>query len=592
MIEKNLHTGNTVFYSTANAGYAIYAATSLLTVRDHISGASLYLLSSGLSDKEKRILDENDIKYMELDLSNLFTKTWDYPIECYYIFAGPEIFSKEGYEYSVYIDGDVLCMNNPLSFKYSVKAIAGVASAGEHGNYAEIFGDDWGKIKKMWKLSEEISKRKRVNAGVVYFNNNKMSEMSLLKTAQSIFSKSLKNGVPRKGDDSLFSLIQYLKIPLKEVLFLDPKYNFIIQFNNNEHPPDDVVFFHFSIDKPWKVNPFKHTDKRQDIYNHLVRAWRGTYKKVDPIGFMVSSSVYAQITLTLKRLKNLIKDSCLWIVGLKKGYFTRRGNTRKDPIKLYWWSDHDNGITNFGDEMTRDVLLNIYGYRSIQASPETAELAGAGSIVEILSNRHNKENCIYVWGSGFMWEDNKHIGSIKNLKFAGVRGVKSLAKLNKHDQKNVFLGDPGLLASLVYQKSKKKDAKIGVVVHFADAEDPIVRKLKKDSRFKIINPLQNPALVAKDITSCRLVLSSSLHGLIFADSFGVPNIHVKFSNKVAGGSFKFEDYYSATTRKYKQASLDKIFNDDYLIEITSSYQKVAKLRSIQRKIIKALPRLR
>ena len=42
-----------------------------------------------------------------------------------------------------------------------------------------------------------------------------------------------------------------------------------------------------------------------------------------------------------------------------------------------------------------------------------------------------------------------------------------------------------------------------------------------------------------------MVLSSSLHGLVAADSFGVPNRHIVLSHKPKGDGFKFDDYYSA-----------------------------------------------
>ena len=47
------------------------------------------------------------------------------------------------------------------------------------------------------------------------------------------------------------------------------------------------------------------------------------------------------------------------------------------------------------------------------------------------------------------------------------------------------------------------------------------------------------------IAQCRCVLSSSLHGLIAADSFHIPNLHIVFSDRPLGDGYKFDDYYSA-----------------------------------------------
>jgi hypothetical protein len=40
------------------------------------------------------------------------------------------------------------------------------------------------------------------------------------------------------------------------------------------------------------------------------------------------------------------------------------------------------------------------------------------------------------------------------------------------------------------------------------------------------------------------VISSSLHGLIVADSLGIPNVWLRLSPDVLGGDYKFKDYYS------------------------------------------------
>ena len=47
------------------------------------------------------------------------------------------------------------------------------------------------------------------------------------------------------------------------------------------------------------------------------------------------------------------------------------------------------------------------------------------------------------------------------------------------------------------------------------------------------------------LSKCKRVISSSLHDLILADSLVIPNIRIILSNKIYGGNFKFNDYYSS-----------------------------------------------
>jgi lipopolysaccharide biosynthesis glycosyltransferase len=285
---NNMNTDNSIFYSTANAGYAIYSATSLLTVRDHLPDAKLCVLSSGLNEYDIKILKKHGISYEILDLSDKFTKIWDYPIECYYLFAGPEVFHKQGYAYSVYIDGDVLCNHNPLNRMGHIKGAAGVISAPQKGKYISIFGEDWPIIKKLWGLPSKLAHQKRINSGVVYFNNKAMADFNLLQKASELFIKSVDNNIPRKGDDSLFSLLQYVYSKDLPVSYLDPAFNYVLQFNEWRYPVKNLVFFHFSIDKPWKKHPYSHDNSDLDTFNPYVKTWRSKFRQVAPKSWLKS----------------------------------------------------------------------------------------------------------------------------------------------------------------------------------------------------------------------------------------------------------------------------------------------------------------
>ena len=52
--------------------------------------------------------------------------------------------------------------------------------------------------------------------------------------------------------------------------------------------------------------------------------------------------------------------------------------------------------------------------------------------------------------------------------------------------------------------------------------------------------------VIDQIVSCEYVISSSLHGIILAESYNVPAIY--FNGKPGRQQFKFKDYYLGTGR--------------------------------------------
>ena len=61
----------------------------------------------------------------------------------------------------------------------------------------------------------------------------------------------------------------------------------------------------------------------------------------------------------------------------------------------------------------------------------------------------------------------------------------------------------------------------------------------------MIDVQDTPQNVVEKIAKCKTIISSSLHGLIIADSLGIPNVHVVVTDKLLGDGFKFDDYYSS-----------------------------------------------
>lgn len=113
-----------------------------------------------------------------------------------------------------------------------------------------------------------------------------------------------------------------------------------------------------------------------------------------------------------------------------------------------------------------------------------------------------------------------------------------------------ILGDCGLLAKLVFPNNIAKKFKIGIVPHFTDIDNLSIKRLsqKFQGSVTIISPLGNPRTVIKKIKECRHIISSSLHGLIIADAFGIPTrrwVDRKTMPDIEFHDYKFEDYYSA-----------------------------------------------
>lgn len=198
------------------------------------------------------------------------------------------------------------------------------------------------------------------------------------------------------------------------------------------------------------------------------------------------------------------------------------------PPTGFWWT----GRTNFGDLLT-PLLLAHFGEVEVAWSPvNDADLVCVGSVLEFLPQQWPG----IVAGAGKLRENSPV--KLPRATVLAVRGpltARSLGLTGDH-----VLGDPGLLADELV--SVDKEYELGIVPHWSDLE---LEHRPEFAKFKprIIRPSGDTVEVLREIGRCRKIVSSSLHGIIVADAFGIPRRTemTKIFDR-EGGTFKFRDY--------------------------------------------------
>lgn len=199
-------------------------------------------------------------------------------------------------------------------------------------------------------------------------------------------------------------------------------------------------------------------------------------------------------------------------------------------ISTFWYKS----VPNFGDFITPE-LVKHYGAEPVYTRAESAALISTGSILDMTPDSFS--GCIL--GSGFILEETNK--TFPNAHVASVRGELTKGKLNLKD---VVLGDPGLLLGELYE-AKDTTSTVGIIPHYVDKNDIRIKRLGAMHRdVKIINVQLSPEEVFHEISTCQYILSSSLHGVIAADSLGIRNGWISLSDKVIGNGFKFHDHFS------------------------------------------------
>lgn len=249
--------------------------------------------------------------------------------------------------------------------------------------------------------------------------------------------------------------------------------------------------------------------------------------------------------MTLSKLQTVLTEHLKLILSpvIINGFlfFDEKGNIRNEN-----WGD-DINYYFLREIIDRPVVF--YNRTSLAFRLKLRNFLVIGSTIDMLSKPNTE-----VWGAGIINPDSKL--SYIPKKIHAVRGPLTRQNLlSRGISCPEIYGDPALLISRYYTPKTKKKYRFGLISHVSNLAE--VNKLTIDGTpiarhpdVLIINlsSYRHWRNIIDQICSCEAILSSSLHGLIIAESYGIPNLWIEFGKPLIGGHFKFHDFFLSIGR--------------------------------------------
>ena len=215
-------------------------------------------------------------------------------------------------------------------------------------------------------------------------------------------------------------------------------------------------------------------------------------------------------------------------------------------IKPYNWGDFVN-VKLAELISTKTIIPYKYSYKK-------GTISMMGSILPWAIDKNT-----IIWGSGTLSSQDPLWNTIeKPLSVRAVRGplTRQLLLSRGIDCPEVY-GDPALLFPRFYSPNVEKRYKFGVILHVStQANSAVYSKLNAilGGNMLIINLNQFSSWNSfiDDICSCNTILSSSLHGIIIADAYEIPNAWISLDENHPDNNFKFKDYYLSVGKDITQ----------------------------------------
>jgi pyruvyltransferase len=235
---------------------------------------------------------------------------------------------------------------------------------------------------------------------------------------------------------------------------------------------------------------------------------------------------------------------------------------------------------NFGDAINVEFYKYFMGEKNVSfARVGTNDkigvgqtMTGIGSILKFATTDD------VIFGTGLLYKLDKFPAPKQIISVRGPLTREWLISMGCECPE--VYGDPVLLMPLMYKPTIDKKYKVGIIPHYIDKAH--LKDQYKNLESTLIIDIQNSDYknFIDQVLSCEHIISSSLHGVIVGDAYGIPSYLAQLG-KHDVTTFKYKDYYQSVNKKFKVIStpsdLDTLVNQFTECKCTINIKKLVEI---------------
>lgn len=198
---------------------------------------------------------------------------------------------------------------------------------------------------------------------------------------------------------------------------------------------------------------------------------------------------------------------------------------------------------------------------------------------KLIPNQLNDNSSDIFVGIGSVFDDRFEKKCKKNIFGSGARSVSTIPSIDSSwhiyftrgpltanaigFKTNHFITDPGILAS-IYFKKENDNKHIGLIPYYR-GNHAFWKKTAESLNLKLISPHLPVEKFFAELSSCKSVITESMHGAIFADALRIPwASFTSYSRYLEGetNEFKWTDWLHSMNLKIQRHSLPIIWPEE------------------------------